>query len=633
MKNVMENLIKRRGSMKSICRKTMMIVILVFATFSFAQCKSDLHQTLVVGAAEISGSFMVGFGNNKYDGWVKDLIHGYETYTITEYGEIILNETVVETVTTSLASNGDKTYTFIIHDDLKWSDGEKVTASDYVFSLLLQASKEWITAGASSTLGESLVGYEEYRLDVTSANTRFHGVKLINEFSFSLTIKGELLPYFYETLYVAVSPLPLHVLAPEEAIIDSNNQGTRISVEGFDLVPSISKIGGYRYVPTVTCGPYRLISFIDQVVTLEKNDYFKGNVYGDTPSIKNIIIKKVNQTLDVDLVIEGEIDLVVDVIEGSKIQAAEASLATNTNYYSRNGYGVLVMQAHFGPTQDYKVRQAIAHLANRESFLNHILDGYGSLTYSEYSFAQWMYIRSEAWIDENINQYAYSLDDANNILDETDWIYESDGTTPFDTGKALVDSEYYRHNENGEVLKINHLSTPSCSVNNFVLFDDSIQKAGILYEYIERSFDTLLDHYYYAYELEESEKLYHVFSLATNFTVVYDPYYSWHTDFLGTWMNGHQLEDSPENPAALLNEENGLMTLDELTVAMRELDPNDKETYLELWRKYQIRWNTLIPNVPLYSNQYYDIFNSKLQGVESTPYWNWALMINNITFS
>ncbi|MCR3905451.1 MAG: ABC transporter substrate-binding protein [Tenericutes bacterium] len=619
--------------MKKISRKIFIISIIIITSIVLIQCKSEENKTLTVGAAEISGNFISGFGNNKYDGWVKDLIYGYETYTITEHGEIILNQTVVENVTTSLASNDDKTYTFIIHDDLKWSDGKQITASDYVFSLLLQASKEWITAGALSTLGESLVGYEEYRVDVTSANTRFHGVKLINEFSFSLTIKGELLPYFYETLYVAVSPLPLHVLAPEEAIIDSNNQGTRISVEGFDLVPSISKIGGYRYIPTVTCGPYRFISFIDQVVTLEKNDYFKGNVYGDTPSIKNIIIKKVNQTLDVDLVIEGEIDLVVDVIEGSKIENAEASLTTNTNYYSRNGYGILVMQAHFGPTQDYKVRQAIAHLANRESFLNHILDGYGSLTYSEYSLAQWMYIRSEAWIDENINQYAYSLDDAKNILDETDWIYESDGTTTFDTEKAVVDSEYYRHNENGEVLKINHLSTPSGSVNNFILFDDSIQKAGILYEYFEKSFDTLIDHYFYAYELEESEKLYHVFSLATNFTVVYDPYYSWHTDFLGTWRNGHQLEDSPENPAAPLNEENGLMTLDELTVAMRQLDPNDKETYLELWREYQIRWNTLIPNLPLYSNQYYDIFNSKLQGVESTPYWNWALMINNITFS
>ena len=34
--------------------------------------------------------------------------------------------------------------------------------------------------------------------------------------------------------------------------------------------------------------------------------------------------------------------------------------------HSRNGYGYFAMQAHFGPTMDYKVRQAITHITDRQ---------------------------------------------------------------------------------------------------------------------------------------------------------------------------------------------------------------------------------------------------------------------------
>ena len=333
---------------------------------------------------------------------------------------------------------------------------------------------------------------------------------------------------------------------------------------------------------------------------------YKGNHEGKVPTIQNIIIKRVNQDLDVDLAISGEIDLVTGVIEGSKIQAAQAAETTNTTYYSRNGYGLLAMQAHFGPTMDYKVRQAIAYITDRQYVADVVLEGYGSIVYSEYGLAQWMYVESEDWVDQNINKYAFSITQANEVLDETEWKFESDGVTPFDPAKAT--GSYFRHNAEGERLVIQHFGTENNNVTTSLQakFAENMPKVGIEYKITIGTFDTLLDHYYYSYELEESEKVYHIFNLASNFDVAYDPYYSWHSDWLGTWYNAHQLEDSPENPAAPLAA--GERTLDELTRAMQRLDATQTDEYLELWREYQLRWNKLIPNVPLYSNQYYDVF-------------------------
>ena len=34
------------------------------------------------------------------------------------------------------------------------------------------------------------------------------------------------------------------------------------------------------------------------------------------------------------------------------------------------------------------------------------------------------------------------------------------------------------------------------------------------------------------------------------------------------------------------------------------------------------RWNYLVPEVPLYSNQYYDVYNAKIDKLATNPYWS-----------
>ena len=44
--------------------------------------------------------------------------------------------------------------------------------------------------------------------------------------------------------------------------------------------------------------------------------------------------------------------------------------------------------------------------------------------------------------------------------------------------------------------------------------------------------------------------------------------------------------------------------------------------YNEWWRLFIQRWNMLAPEVPLYSNQYYDVYNAKIENLQTNPYWD-----------
>ena len=48
---------------------------------------------------------------------------------------------------------------------------------------------------------------------------------------------------------------------------------------------------------------------------------------------------------------------------------------------------------------------------------------------------------------------------------------------------------------------------------------------------------------------------------------------------------------------------------------------SNDDVYNEWWKLYIQRWNYLMPEIPLYSNQYFDLYNAKIQNFVTTPYW------------
>ncbi|MDD3113296.1 MAG: ABC transporter substrate-binding protein [Candidatus Izemoplasmatales bacterium] len=475
------------------------------------------------------------------------------------------------------------------------------------------------TTAAPTTAAPTTAAPEKY-----SEGVYFEGVQLLGDYEFSLTIDPEELPYYYETLYAAYGPMPMHVLAPSYAYIDSGDDGATL-IDAYAKIDDIIAVDGYRYYPTVTAGPYKFVSFVNQVVTVVIDPLFKGDYNGHLPTIEKIIQKRINQTTDVQQVIDGEVDLVTGVIEGAKIQAAIAASTTGTHFFNRNGYGLLAMTCDFGPTMDVKVRQAVAHLTDRNYVTQQVLEGYGSVVFSEYGAAQWMFQEAddEGWVEDNLEPYALSVDSANDLLDDTEWKFESDGTTAWDASEATATNEYYRYNEDGEVLELKHFGTENNTVTDSLRdkFVQNMPLAGIKFSTTIGTFDTLLDHFYFGFELGE-DRTYHLFNLATNFDTAFDPYYSWHSDFLNTWYNSQGVDDED---------------LDTLIMELRSIDPTSataRADYLAKWKEYQVRWNYLIPSVPLYSNQYYQVFDVALLGVDTmTPFYDWSAAICDIMWT
>ncbi|MBQ3552515.1 MAG: hypothetical protein IJA35_05110, partial [Clostridia bacterium] len=62
--------------------------------------------------------------------------------------------------------------------------------------------------------------------------------------------------------------------------------------------------------------------------------------------------------------------------------------------------------------------------------------------------------------------------------------------------------------------------------------------------------------------------------------------------------------------------------LDQLSMDMvYGVESGDYESYLDLWQQYIIRWNELLPELPLYSNVYVTMFPSWLEGYEQGTFW------------
>ncbi|MBS3971453.1 MAG: ABC transporter substrate-binding protein [Erysipelotrichia bacterium] len=584
-------------------KKLLSLAVIALVALSMAACAptpttpAEGKGTVVIGTPAFSGNLIGGFGNNAYDVIVRNMIWGYATYTTTIGGEIVLDPTVVKTVTTAVNDAGDKTYTFELNTNLKWSDGTAITADDYVFALLFASSPQWRLAGASDTTGRELVGYSAYN---KGEATVFEGVKKLGTHSFSVTISNDYLPYFYETLYAAVSPVPLHVWG----------QGVTIGEDGSSLVGDVTAAATYvagteRFAPSVTSGPFKFVSNIDKRMTVKFNPEYVGDYRGVKAKLDTVIVQEVNQDLDVDLVIAGEVDIVTGVIQDAKIKKAIVSDQVDLINYKRNGYGFIGFTTDFGPTKDLNYRKAVAHLIDRQQFVTTILGGYGAMVNAEYGLAQWMYDAKAAELNENLINYVVNVDEANRLLDLTEWKFEADGVTPWDKTKATAG--YWRHNDKGEVLKHNHFGSTNNPISDLINTEwpKGMNQAGIQFYLEYGDFSALLSNYY----VEDPEnRFFNSYNLAVNFSVAYDPYYSLHSDFYGQYSQNPTGTNDPE--------------IDRLTVAMRSLEPTQKDEYLELWYEYQLYWNSqLLPQLPLYSNVYFDIFNKRVVGLQTNPLW------------
>ena len=589
---------------------------------------------------------------NATDNAVMKLTDDMTTIESNQHGDYVINKTVVKSYERIEEENGNVTFKFVINDGLKFNNGEAVTAENFVawtMFLVSPAGKEMGVVSATYNMLPGGLAYRNGETNVLSA------VRLYDEKTFSITIAktgedGETnyLPFYYDLTYAGMQAVNLTYWFGEGWSVKDDGEGVYfVNADGKEFtaetVGDTVTAGRFATGNRVTAGPYNLVSFDEssREIVLEANENYNGNFEGQKPGIQKLVIVKTEQDTVMDMIATGQIQIYSGIGDGAQVNAAldlieAGTIDSSYTTYDRAGYGYFGFACDLGPAQFTEFRQAVAYLLNRVEFAQTFCQGWGGVVHGPYCTAFSMTSKTD--IDKKVNHYDYNPEKAVELLKQAGFVYNADGSDYVDgSGEvryAKVTEEQARYYDNfnkvladGTILMpatLNWASSEnnpvSALLSTMLASSDATKAAGISIVKTEMTFPSLLS-YMYRQEMngavgDFSVPTYNMFNLATGYNGgVYDESYNWTTDpeYIEQGYNVQHLYDKE---------------LDQLSMDMvYGVEPGDEATYLSLWEKYIIRWNELLPMVPLYSNIYVTVYPNTIDNYAEDSFWGFERAI------
>ncbi|MBO4537405.1 MAG: ABC transporter substrate-binding protein, partial [Erysipelotrichaceae bacterium] len=578
------------------------------------------------------------FTNNATDAMIINLTEDCATVTMNKEGAYIVNPTVSESVEGVMNEDGTKTYTIKVNDGLVFNNGEAITIEDFLWTTAFGCSSVATELGAKVSSYLTVVGGQEY-YDGTAST--ISGLRILDDKTLSIQIVADKVPYYYDITYAAFSPASLKFWLGEDVALKDDGEG--VYFENFTKEGSEAAFTAARFMASpdrVSAGPYNLVEFdqSSKQATLVANPNYNGNYEGVKPTIEKIVITRAEDATWADALKTGAFNFYDTITDGEEVNTAmdiiedeenKAKLGYGFDYaqFDRPGYGKIMFQCDFGPTQFEAVRHAIALLLDRNEFANTFCAGWGGVVNGPYGTAMWMAQEAEEWLDENLNNYAYNPEAAVEELVADGWVLDAEGNDYVEgiRYKEVTAEEAgdYKHNvtlADGRILMpliIEWSSSEGNSVSDLlsVMLANGTQtaEAGMKINQNVMTFSELLNYMYRDASQGDQYglKTYGMYNLASNWsTPVYDRSYDFTVD--------PDLVAEGWNVNFLLDEE-----LDRLTMDMvYGVEAGDDEGYLAIWEQFIQRWNELLPEVPLYSNIYVSVFPDWLEDYEQTSYWS-----------
>lgn len=575
--------------------------------------------TVVVGnTTKVNGAFFTNvYGNNTSDMDVRAMVHGYNPVVWATQLEFVVDPQVVADLQTETTKDG-KVFTVKLAKDLTWNDGTPIKAADYVFSYLLQASPELAGTGADTSSWEHILGYEAYAKGKTDA---LSGIHLVDEDTFSVTVKKEFVPYFYELSYLSTSPYPMSVIAPGCTVVDSKNgamivdAGTEVQTIFTTELLEATVMNGYLSNPKLSCGPYMLKDYdaASGTVSFVVNPHYKGNYEGQKPAFENVTLKLVHQSDMADAFAKGEVTILNKVVNAENVEALMNQANANSGRYvsyNRMGYAFLAVATEQGAQQSARVRQALACAIDVNAMVKDYLGGSGTPVYGYYGMGQWQYqatngtfrpegVSAAIWDTLKLNKmdtYDFDLNRAEKLLKEDGWTLNAIGEK-YNKDKDTL--RYKRIHGKLTPLSFNFVVTKDNAAAMYVagMLQDNLAKIGGELKVTEAEFNVIMQDY----EKADGEKMYDLAFLANNFVSTMDPY----ADFATA---DYQLKS--------------------IAKKMHNAKEGDYIGYMRSWIRYQERFNAVLPTIPLYSNVYYDFIAAGIDGypIGSNANWPTALL-------
>ena len=250
-------------------------------------------------------------------------------------------------------SDDGLTYNFTLRDDVKFSDGTPLTASDVEFTLvrLLGLDTSVNTDFASCILGaDAYIEQEGYSYDDT-----IEGIKVTDDTHLTITLAYPFAGFLYE-------------LATPAGCIYSK---AAVEAAGDDY--------GNDYKAAIGSGPYVVTDWTrDSDLEMEVNPEY----WGETPSVKKVDIQIVPDASTINMMFQnGEIDILdCDDLDSSVIDSTyKTAYADKIVSSNRLATTYLILNENDQYLSDVNVRKAIQMAIDRQSILDTVYRGDGNL--------------------------------------------------------------------------------------------------------------------------------------------------------------------------------------------------------------------------------------------------------------
>lgn len=655
------------------------------------------NDTLVVGVGSMNGDFIQGFGNDANDVKTRRLLgiegnNGFTTYVQDENGQWQWNKAVLAEEPTSVNNDdGSMTVTFKLKDDVKWSDGEPLTADDFLFLTLLQSDYNYISMTGSLQIGDDgLVGYEAFH---NNDSNELEGLEKIDDHSFSVTIDAKELPYFDVQSLSNEGARPLHYIAPNLQVAEN---GKRLEVkDGYEVteqdkeefIQSVdTRIGklkeefdeNYPEVPEDgseekeeydqdlkdrdekiaeleaskegDIDPTRLL--IDKAAIFETEEYrFKPEV---TPgpykfeSFKNNMTKlSLNENYPGNF--RGDKATIPNII----LQVINENIAVDL---LENGDIDVWEDENKGGKIDQMRKAADEGKIQIGSFER---NGYGNITFlTDRGPTQYKEVRQAIAYLMDRNEFVASYAGGygvvtNGMYGQSQWMYKERGadveseminyTLNIDKANELLDQTPYKYEKDGKTpwdkAKLEENFKGDLEGFDYYRYDENGKRLVVNQYGSDQSPITTLISNQLPINAAQTGMEYNVTS--GSFSTLIELYnypkedpdytaFNMGSDFgvpFDPWL--YYSQEGPFNKTRTNDPE-----ADKITEDLRKTDPSDVEGFLDKWVKFQIWYNDYLPEIPLYSNIFHTGYSNRVKGFDvMSPVWHLNDQINAITLS
>ena len=247
-------------------------------------------------------------------------------------------------------------YTITIRDDLKWSNGSKVTSEDYVYTLKNLMFSDWLNYNYKDDWQEDIDGKKLFVTPAAVDNTTF------------IITRQTVQPEFVYTLYNLI-PYPKYIAVKYEGNVDAFTQAREFNDLSY----------------TGNLGPYTFKQWLknDKFVLSRNPGYFLGKSDG-APFFQEYVVKMFGTSAVMQAALEAG-DITYCGIEPQNVAKFKKMPGINVYTVPTRGYNIIAYNQRDNGWEGLRkkeVRQALSMAIDKDTISRKIFLGFAEPAYS-----------------------------------------------------------------------------------------------------------------------------------------------------------------------------------------------------------------------------------------------------------